>query len=450
MNNFFPAAQAPFIATRHAMSRRRFLQGAGIALSLPLLDAMLPPFARAATASSPLVPGAKPRRMFGICNNLGLRPDLFYPKDSGASYTASPYLTFLQEHRQDFTVFSGVSHPNVDGGHPSDIAFLTAAPHPASSSFRNTISLDQHIAERLGTLTRFPSLTLAVNGGGRGLSWTGTGVAILPEQSAASVFNELFLQGTPEQVQAQIRKLDTGRSILDAVGEQAKEFQRNLGARDRSRLEQYFTSVRDLEHRLQESKGWESKPKPVVSVAPPTDPASPAQYMTKVKVMYDLVRLSFETDSTRAVTLMLNSVGTPVITDTGETLTDSYHNLSHHGKAEEKLSQLKIIDEGHMKLLAGLFHDLKSVREGEETLLDRTMILYGSNLGDANAHSTINMPTLFAGGGFRHGQHLALDPGGIYPLPNLFVSMLQRMGFEEEKFASSTGAMRGLEAKGTA
>ncbi len=439
----------PYITTRRAMSRRRFLRNAGIALSLPFLDAMLPPFARAAASSaSPLLPGAKPRRMFGICNNLGLRPDLFFPKDSGAGYTPSPLLGLLQEHRQDFSVFSGVSHPNVDGGHPSDIAFLTAAPHPASSSFRNSISLDQLIAERIGTLTRFPSLTLAVNGGGRALSWTGTGVAIPPEQSASAVFNQLFLQGTPEQVAAQIRRLDTGRSILDAVGEQAKDLQRNLGERDRTRLDQYFTSVRDLEHRLQESKGWESRPKPIVSVAAPTDPANAAQYMAKIRAMYDLVQLAFETDSTRAVTLMLNSVGTPVITDTGEVLTDSYHNLSHHGKADEKLSQLKVIDEGHMKLLTALFAGLKSVKEGEDTLLDRTMILYGSNLGDANAHSTTNLPTLFAGGGFRHGQHLALDPGGIYPLPNLFVSMLQRMGFEDQKFASSTGVMRGLDLKG--
>jgi hypothetical protein len=439
------SAAAPFIATRRAITRRHFLRGAGVALSLPFLDAMLPPFARAAAASSPLVPGAKPRRMFGICNNLGLRPDLFFPKDSGPNYTPSPYLQLLQEHRRDFTVLSGVSHPNVDGGHPADIAFLTAAPHPASSSFRNTISLDQHIAERIGTMTRFPSLTLAVNGGARGLSWTGTGVAIPPEGRAADVFNQLFLQGTPEQVQAQIRNLDRGRSILDTLAEQATTLQRNLGTRDRSRLDQYLTSVRDLEHRLQESRGWESKPKPVVNIPAPIDPASPAQYMDKVKIMYDLVRLAFETDSTRAVTLMLNSVGTPVITLSGETITDSYHNLSHHGKAEEKLTQLRTLDEWHMKLLAGLFKDLKAVREGDDTLLDRTMILYGSNLGDANAHSTTNMPTIFAGGGFRHGQHLALGKEQDYPLPNLFVSMLQRMGLEESKFASSTSTMRGLE-----
>src|SRR6266567_2084404 len=137
-----------------------------------------------------------PRRFFGICNNLGLLHEPFFPKDSGRDYTLSPYLNLLKDCRNDFTVMSGVSHPNVDGGHPSDIAFLTAAPHPASGSFRNSISLDQFIAERIGTLTRFPSLTLAVNGGARGLSWTRTAVAIPPEERASGVFKQLFLQGT--------------------------------------------------------------------------------------------------------------------------------------------------------------------------------------------------------------------------------------------------------------
>jgi hypothetical protein len=434
----------PFIATRQAISRRRFLRGVGVAMSLPLLDAMQPRFARA-VSPAPLTPDAKPRRLLGICNNLGLRPDLFFPTGEGRDYVASPYLKLLDAHRNDFTVISGVSHPNVDGGHPSDISFLTAAPHPASSSFRNTISLDQFVAERIGTLTRFPSLTLSINGAARSLSWTGTGVAIPPEERASDVFNQLFLQGTPEQVDAQVHRLDTGRSILDAVADQAQALEAEVGVRDRSRLDQYFTSVRDLEHRLQESREWERKPKPVVSVAAPGDITNPAQYMDKVKAMYDLARLAFETDSTRAITLMMNSVGTPVVIIPGETLTDSYHNLSHHGKAEDKLAQLKVLDEWHMKLLNDLFSGLKAASEGEEHLLDRTMILYGSNLGDANAHSTINLPTLFAGGGFRHGQHLAFDRAQNYPLPNLFVSMLQRMGLEEGKFASSTGAMRGLE-----
>ena len=434
--------RAPVVVTRQPLSRRRFLRGMGVAMSLPLLDVMQPGFARAGT-SAPLA--HTPRRMLGVCNNLGLRPDLFFPAGTGREYEASPYLKLLEAHRNDFTVISGVSHPNVDGGHPSDISFLTAAPHPASSSFRNTISLDQFIAERIGNQTRFPSLTLAVNGAARSLSWTGSGVAIPPEEQASDVFNQLFLQGTPEQVEAQVHRLDTGRSILDAVADQAKQLERNVGARDRGRLDQYFTSVRDLEHRLQESREWERKPKPVVNFAVPGDLGNPAQYMDKLKAMYDLAKLAFETDSTRAITLMLNSVATPVVTIPGETITDSYHNLSHHGKAEEKLAQLKVLDEWQMKLLNKLFDDLEAVSEGGERLLERTMILYGSNLGDANAHSTINLPTLFAGGGFRHGQHLAFDRAQNYPLPNLFVSMLQRMGLEEDKFASSTGAMRGLE-----
>jgi hypothetical protein len=141
---------------------------------------------------------------------------------------------------------------------------------------------------------------------------------------------------------------------------------------------------------------------------------------------------------------MLNSVGTPVLQIAGETITDSYHNLSHHGMAEEKLSQLRVIDEWHMKMLADLLKGLRGAKEGGETLLDRTTVLYGSNLGDANAHPTTNLPTLLAGGGFKHGHHLAFDRTRNYPLPNLFVSVLQRMGIEADKFATSTGTMRGL------
>ncbi len=422
---------------RRTLSRRRLLRGTAVALALPFLESMGTPFARAAADASP-------RRMFCICNNLGVLPEPFFPKDAGREYTPSPYLKLLQDHRDDFTVLSGVSHPFVDGGHPSDISFLTAAAHPASSSFRNSISLDQLVAERIGTLTRFPSLTLAVNGG-RSLSWTRTGVAIPPEDQASLVFNQLFLQGSPTEIEAQIREIDSGRSVLDVIAAEAKDLQRSVGARDRSRLDQYFSSVRDLEHRLQESRGWANKPKPTIKATPPTDPPSPAQYMAKVKNMYDLARLAFETDSTRAVTLMFNSVGTPVVQINGETITDSYHNLSHHGLAEEKLTQLKVIDQWHMKLLADLFNGLKSIREESATLLDRTMILYGTNLGDANAHSTTNLPTLIAGGGFRHGQHLAFDRSRNYPLPNLFVSMLERLGIQETSFGPSTGTMRGLE-----
>lgn len=422
------------------LSRRTLLRATGVTLALPLLEAMSP--AQTSAAKSPT-----PRRVFAICNNLGLLPGEFFPTGTGATYTPSNYLKLLDAYRQDFTVFSGVSHPNVDGGHPADISFLTAAPHPASSSFRNTISLDQYIAERIGGQTRFPSLTLAVNTGFRSLSWSGSGVAIPPEQSAANVFRQMFIQGTAQEVEAKVAELDTGRSILDTVAEQALRLEQRVSTPDRARLDQYFTSVRELEGRLQASKGWERKPKPVVKEPEPQDPASPALYMAKVAQMYSLVRLAFETDSTRAVTLMLDSVSSPVLQLRGATINDGYHNLSHHGKSEEKLAQLRLIDTWHMRMLADLFQGLKGVKEEGETLLDRSMVLYGSNLGDANAHSTSNMPTLLAGGPFRHQSHLAFDRERNYPLPNLFVSMLQGMGIEADRFASSTGRLTGLELK---
>lgn len=440
-------ATAPHIATRPALSRRKFLRGAGIVLSLPLLDAMTPAFAALKESAAVTTPGGKPRRMLGICNNLGLLPDQFFPQDQGRDYTLSPYLEILREHRNDFTVFSGVWHPDVDGGHPADNCFLTAAPHPGSAGFRNTISLDQYIGERIGHLTRFPSLTLGVNvqQGVRSLSWTGSGVLIPCEEEAAEVFRRMFLQGTPEETEAQVRKLKTGQSILDVLAGQARTLQRSVGARDRDRLDQYFTSVRDLEQRMQMSQEWERKPKPKVNASIPLDPTSPKAYMDKVKLMYDMARLAFETDSTRSISLLLDSVNSPAIEFGDVKTTDGYHNLSHHGRSKEKLAQLKAIDEWHMKLLTELFSHLKAVQEDGEPLLDRTLILYGSNLGNANTHVTTNLPVIFAGGGFDHGQHLAFDTVHNYPLPNLFVSMLQRMGLETDRFATATGTMRGLE-----
>ena len=280
------------LITNRAISRRTMLRGAGVGLALPFLNAMAPATARAQSA-------AVPRRMFAICNNLGLLPGEFFPADAGAGYTPSNYLKILEDHRKDFTVFSGVSHPNVDGGHPSDISFLTAAPHPASSSFRNTISLDQYIAERIGIRrvfrrSRWPSTRGRAPSPGPATASPSHRNKAPPASSARCSF-----RAAAKEVEAKIAELDTGRSILDAVADQVRDLERSVGAADRARLDQYFTSVRDLESRLQESKGWERKPKPVVKEPEPQDPTSPAQYMAKVANMYSLVRLAFETDSTR-------------------------------------------------------------------------------------------------------------------------------------------------------
>jgi len=421
------------------ISRRHFLRGAGVALALPALG-------RFAFAAGP--DGKPARRFLGICNNLGVLPEKFFPtKGAGRDYELSTYLEVMKAHRNDFTVLNGVMHPDVDGGHPADNCFLTAAPHPSNGGFRNTISLDQYVAQYIGHLTRFPSLTLGVNiqSGQRSLSWTAAGVLIPCEEKPSAVFAKLFLRGTPEEVQAQIRRLETGRSIMDAVADQAKSLEGGVGARDRERLDQYFTGVRDLERRLEKAREWENVPKPAAPCEAPQDPASPKEYFRKTKLMYDLAKVAFQTDSTRLVTLMLDSVNSPALELEGTEIKDGYHNLSHHGKSAPKLAQLEAIDKEHFRLLDQLYADLQGVKEDGETLLDRTMILYGSNMGNANTHVTTNLPVVFAGGGFKHGRHLLFDRERNYPLPNLFVSMLQRFGLEADRFATSTGTMRGLD-----
>ena len=428
---------------RRAIPRRCFLRGVGVAFGLPFLDAMCPAFAQMTN------PADTPRRMLAICNNLGFLAGGFFPKQAGKGYELSSYLSVLKPFRDDFTVFSGVSHPDVDGSHSSEVCFLTAAPHPSNGGFRNSISLDQYMADRIGVKTRFPSLTLGVNvsQGQRSLTYTGGGVMIPCEDSASAVYRRLFLQGSNEEVEQQIDRLKLGQSIMDAVANDANSLKNQLGSADRERLDQYMTGVRELEHRMMLSSAWERKPKPKASEPEPKDPDSNRAYMEKVRLMYDMSRLAFETDSTRLITIFLDGVNSPAIDVEGVKITDGYHNLSHHGQNPTKLAELAAIDTWHMKLLAGLLSKLKTTQEGGGSLLDRTMVLFGSNFGDANKHTTNNMPVLLAGGGFRHGQHLAFDKERNYPLPNLFVSMLQRIGIESDKFASSTGTLRGLEAK---
>lgn len=426
------------------ISRRQMLRGLGVAMGLPLLNAMTPVFGRAARTAA--TTGA-PQRMIGICNNLGLLTDHFFPTGEGRSYQLSPYLEQLAAHRDRFSVFSGVSHPGVDGSHSSDVSFLTAAPHPASGGFRNSISLDQYIAEKIGDQTRFPSLTLGVNPkqGRRSLSWTRSGVLIPCEGEASNVYRQLFLQGSEAEVSEQMRKLELGQSIMDTVSDQSRALRHRLGAEDRERMDQYQTAVRDLETRMVKAREWKRTPKPETDVPMPVDPTSPTDYLKKADLMYQMAHLAFESDSTRCITLLLDSNNSPTISVPGEKISDGYHNLSHHGKNADKLAQLESIDRSHMRLLNGFLDRLRASEEGRATLLDNTLVMYGSNFGDANKHTTTNMPIILAGGRIKHGQHLAFDRKQNYPLPNMFVSMLQSMGIESDRFASSTGTMTGLD-----
>ena len=430
--------KAPHIA--RPLSRRRFLSGAGAFLALPLLGSFTPVFGREKTF-------APPQRMLLISNNLGVLPTQFFPAKTGRGYEASPYLATLGAFREDFTVFSGLSHPDVTGGHSTENCFLTAARGPTKSGFRNQISLDQFAAEKIGQVTRLPTLNLGVNidKANRSLSWTRDGVLLPAEDSASALFRRMFLQGNPAEVARQLHRLEERGSILDTLLDDTKRYARDLDGADRTRLDQYLTSVREVEARLRTAREWELRPKPSTDQAMPTDITDRQLFFAKFDLMLSMAQLAFETDSTRIVTLMVDAFATPVFKlHPDQNTTDGYHNLSHHGQSVEKVRQLKDADQQQMTLLAKVLNRLAEHREGDQRLLDRTMVLFGSNMGDANTHDNTNLPILLAGGGFKHGQHLAFRRDQNTPLCNLYVSMLQKMGVDADAFGSSTGPLAGL------
>ena len=422
--------------------RRTFLRTAGVSLALPWLDA----FADDAPKTRNPTTGTKndpPRRMICICAPLGLHPDNFFPTQSGKDYALSPYLEILKEHRENVTVISGLSHAGMGStfAHQASASFLTGVPGAGRPGFRNAISLDQFAADHIGTQTRFPSLALSGEGSG-GLSWTRTGALIAADNSPSKVFARLFLEGHADEVNDQMRRLEDGRSILDDVGDQAKSLRSDLGSEDREKLDEYLTSVRELEQRMVNDESWAKKPKPKVDVEPPKDIANAADLIGRTRLLFDLSHLALQTDSTRLITIMLagSSFAPPI---KGVTL--GHHDLSHHGKDPGKLAQLKLIETAAMETVRDLLTKLQQSKEGGSNLLDRTSVFLGSNLGESSSHSTKNLPVLLAGSGFKHGQHLPFDANNPPPLCNLYVSMLQRMGIEADKFGTSTGTLTGLE-----
>ena len=416
------------------LSRRALLRAGGVALALPLLDAMQPAVSRGAEADKPK------RGMMLIDLGFGLHAPNLFPTKAGRDYDSTPYLDVLKDFRDKFTIISGTSHPDVDGGHHAAKSFLTAAPKPTSANYKNTISLDQLAAERIGLQTRFASLTLSLMPG-RGLAYSRSGVELPSEAKPSQLFARLFLEGKAADKQKQMQRLKDGRSVMDAVLVNTKQMQARLGARDREKLDQYFSAVRATEQRLHQAQEWEQKPKPEVEAKQPQDNNNSADVIGRVRLMFDMSRLALQTDSTRLITLYNPGVNAvPPIAG----VTEDYHNLSHHGRDEGRLAQLKIVELEQMKVFAEFLASLRETPAAGGMLLDQTLVLLGSDLGNGSSHDNRNLPIILAGGGYQHGQHLAFDDKNNYPLPNLFVSMLQHLGLEIDRFASSTGTMTGL------
>lgn len=268
------------------------------------------------------------------------------------------------------------------------------------------------------------------------MSWTANGVAIPGETSPSKLFKALFIEGTDEEIAQEMKEFQRGRSILDTVLGEAKKLEKDLGHRDREKLEEYLTSVRDLEVRLQESENWVQKPKPKVEAEPPKDITDKADAIGKQRLMNDMIAMALRTDSTRTITFQLSGMNAvPAIPGVGQ----DWHNLSHHGKDQNKIDELKIIEEAEFDVFNDFLAQLKSIEENGRSLLDHTAILFGSNLGNASSHNWRNLPIILAGGGYRHGSYVAHDAEDNTPLANLFVELAQRMGVNAEAFGSSTG-----------
>ncbi len=380
------------------------------------------------------------RRMVAINIAFGFHAQNFNPTKAGRDYELSHYLEEIGEFRDEFTVITGTSHPSVGGGHLAHKSFLSSAKNPTGAGFKNTISLDQFAAEQLGRETRLASLPLTI--ASTGISYSRAGVELPAEGRPSRVFANLFLEGKPEEKAKQVKRLQEGQSVLDVVRAKAKRMSQRLGRLDRQKLDQYFTAVREAETQLHKAEEWAARPKPSVDVEPPKDQLDRLRMLERTRLMYDMMHLAIQTDSTRFLTLYdpgMNAV--PVIPG----VDTDYHMLSHHGQDESKLKQLAIVESAIMREFGGFLRKLNESQEGGDSLLDNTMVFLGSTLGNANNHDNRNMPVILAGGGFKHGQHLAFNQDRNYPLPNLFVSMLQRLGLDVDTFGSSTGTMTGLE-----
>ncbi len=414
--------------------RRTVLRGAGVTLALPWISAMQKAIA-GPTSDQP------PRRFVAMTLGLGLHGENLNPTDAGRGYTPSRYLKQLEDLRNDFTVVSGSSHPGVVGGHRAEASILSANTLASVGRGKNSVSLDQYMAKHLGNHTRFPSLVLASNGN-NSPSYTENGAMIPAESSPSRLYMRLFVDDSPAERERQSRRLIEGRSIMDLVADDAKRLSRELGTGDRDRLDAYFTSVRELEVRLSESAEWAQRPKPKVDTPKPVDIGNPNDFVGRQKLMSDMVRLALQTDSTRFITYHLGGSG-GVVPLPG--VDEGYHSLSHHGRDEDKLEQLALVEEAIVGAWGDFLRDLSETDDNGHSLLDRTSVLLTSNLGNASNHDNRNMPVVLAGGGFRHGQHLAFDQRNNYPLTNLYVSLLQRQGLEVDHFVSSTGTMTGLD-----
>lgn len=407
------------------LNRRRFLQGTGIALSLPVFESF---------ATDTATGDESPRRLVCVGNHLGYYPGNFFPKDAGKDYTATSTLKPLEAHRDDLTVFSHLDH-GLNGGHKGVQGFLNSIKKEEAAGFpEKNISLDQVAAEHVGSSTRFASINTGIEGG-TDMCWTRAGVHVPPINNPATLFQGLFVDSPQSEREAERTRLKHRASVLDALRDSAGALNRTLNAADRDKLDQYLTSVRDVERRLQMSKVWIDRPKPKSPINEVLN--EERQHIDEVALLYDLMALALQTDSTRVATLE-----TGLGFRTAELDLGSYHGLSHHSKSEDRIGQLQVVEAFLTSKLSDFMLRLK-----EAQIFDNTLIVFGSGMSDGSRHSNRDLPVLLAGGGVQHKGHLVCpaEQRKRVPLSNLWLSVLQWFGAERDRFGRSTGTFSPME-----
>ncbi|MGV3606855.1 MAG: DUF1552 domain-containing protein [Planctomycetaceae bacterium] len=442
--------------TPPSLSRRHVLRGLGVALTLPLLEAMRGPLFAAPSQYKHWKKSevSSPRAIFCYIPN-GVNILEWVPTNAGKDYTLSPTLEEMKDLREDFTVISGLGHPHSEGGHSGADTWLTGAylKSVPGADYTNTVSADQIMAQLHGKKTRFPSLELSdMSGTGSAghshtLAFDQGGTPLPAENSPKRLFERLFVPESSADREATLKRYAERRSILDDILGEAKTLQKKLGTSDKQKIDEYLGSVRETELRVERLQSWIDIPKTKVD---PKDlqlnsqPGNAHDRPMWIDVMLEVAYIAFITDSTRVISFEWSREAGG-FGGGGE----NHHELSHHGGDEGMLKKLGIIDRFHLSRLARFLTFLKSTTEGDGNMLDQTMVMLGSgmNSGKGGEHSPKNLPLLLAGGhklGLKHGQHLAFDSNSHPPMSNVLLTLIQKMGIETDKFSDATGTLSGL------
>ncbi|MDB4524125.1 DUF1552 domain-containing protein [Akkermansiaceae bacterium] len=423
---------------RSSLNRRRFfLTSAGASLALPGLSSLLEKTANSlATVHATQGAGIGARRFVAVGNLLGFQQKSFFPSIEGREYESTILLKPLEPLREKMTVYRGLDH-GIRGGHFAVHSFLSGVLHSEARDRKNgNVTIDQYLAEKVGNQTRFPSLTVGSEGGIHGgcqLSWTRSGVRVPPITNPGDLFDRLFSNDSPKRRLERKGENRLQKSILDAVNDEAKGLSKKVNLEDREKLDEYFTSIRDVEKRIELRRRWADHPKPNA----PLDKPSNKNTVDDLPILYELIALALQTDSTRIATLEIGGSFLPQ--NLG--IDKSYHSLSHHGNKADAITDLIKLETYQIEQYGKFLARLQSIQDGEGTLLDSTSVLFGSGIGSGNSHTNSDLPVIVAGGGYKHGDFKKVESKGLNKvrLCNLYVDLAQRMGIETDSFGNSTG-----------